>query len=244
MAKYKLKGIILKRTNFGEADRLLTIFTDKLGKVRAVGKGIRKQNSRLGGHLEPFCMGNLVIAEGRNLDIICEAEIIECFFDIRNNLKSTHISYYLTEAVDKLTEEGEKHQEIFDLLLDILENVGGPISEDLLLSCFELRLLALLGFRPELEQCLKCHRKLSPAGNFFDNSQGGLVCQRCQNNGVKISNNTIKVLRIFLKNQLATLKKLKTTPEIQKETRKITQNYLDYISGQEFKSRRFLSVGS
>ena len=240
MANYKLKGIILKRTNFGEADRILTILTDKLGKIRAIGKGIRKQNSHLGGHLELFCLGNLVIAEGRNLDIICEAEIIECFFDLRNNLESTHISYYLAEAIDKLTGEREKHQEIFDLLLDILENVGGPISEDLLLSYFELKLLDLLGFRPELEQCLKCRQQLSSSGNFFDYSQGGLVCRRCQPNGVKISNNAIKVLRFFLKNKLTTLKKLKTTPKIQRETRKITQNYLDYISGQEFKSRRFI----
>ncbi len=239
MAKYKVKGIILKRTNLGEADRILTIFSDKLGKIRAIGKGIRKQNSRLGGHLEPFCLANLVVAEGRNLDIVTEAEIIECFFDIRNNLKSTHISYYLAEAIDKLTGEHEKHAEVLELLLEVLNNVG-QTNDDFLISYFELNLLSILGFGPEIDQCLVCHKILLSDDNYFDNVEGGIVCGNCQPNGTKISNNAIKLLRFFLKNRLKNLKKLKTSTEIQKETKKITQNYLDYISGQEFKSRRFL----
>lgn len=240
MAKYKVKGIILKRTNFGEADRLLTIFSDKSGKIRAIGKGIRRQTSRLGGHLEPFCLGNLVIAEGKNLDIITEAEIIECFFDIRNNLKSTHISYYLAEAIDKLTAEGEKHEDVFDLLLEVLNQVG-QTSDNLLLAFFELKLLSKLGFKPELNHCLNCNRQLGKI-NFFDPSEGGLICDKCPQNGVKISQNAIKLLRFFLKDHLTTLKKIKISPEIQKETRNITQNYLDYINQQEFKSRRFIEV--
>jgi len=241
MATYKTKGIVIKRSNFGEADRLLTIFSDKMGKIRAIGKGIRKQNSRLGGHLEPFCLGNLVIAEGRNLDIITEADIIECFFEIRNNLKSTHISYYLAEAVDRLTAENEKHPEVFYLLLEILKNIG-QINDELLLSYFELNLLSELGFRPELNHCLKCRKILSDQDNYFDNLEGGIVCGNCQSNGIKISNNAIKLMRFFLKNELVTLKKIKSSEEIQQEVKKISQNYLDYISGQEFKSRKFLIV--
>jgi len=237
MAKYKLKGIILKRTNLGEADRILTIFTDKMGKIRALGKGIRKTNSHLGGHLEPFCLANLVVAEGRNLDIITEAEIIECFFSLRNNLKSTHISYYLAEAIDKLTNEHEKHEDIFALLLEVLKNVG--FNDDLLLAFFELKLLAKLGFKPELNRCLICHRQLSKT-NFFDFAEGGLVCDQCPQNGVKISPNAIKLLRLFVEDDFAYLKKVRISPATQKEVRQITQNYLDYISGQEFKSRRFI----
>lgn len=238
MANYKLKGIILKRTNFGEADRILTIFSDKLGKICAIGKGIRKQNSRLGGHLEPFCLGNLVIAEGRNLDIITEAEIIECFFDIRNNLNSTHISYYLAEAVDKLTGEHEKHQEVFDLLLEVLNNVG-QINDDLLIAYFESKLLSELGFRPELNHCIKCHNKLSKI-NYFDYVDGGAVCQHCSSSGEKITNNAIKLFRIFHKSNIENIKNIKLDNEIRKEVRIISQKYIDYISQQEFKSRRFL----
>lgn len=238
MATYKTKGIIIKRSHFGEADRILTIFSDKMGKIRAIGKGIRKQNSRLGGHLELFCLGNLVIAEGRNLDIVTEAEIIECFFDIRNNLKSTHISYYLAEAIDKMTAEYEKHEEVFNLLLEVLNSVG-KINDDLLIAFFELKLLSYLGFKPELNYCLKCHRKLDEI-NYFDSAEGGLICQNCSHHGLQISPNAIKLFRLFIRDHLDGLKKIKIATSIQKEARTITQNYLDYISGQEFKSRRFI----
>jgi len=241
MANYKTRGIIIRRSNFGEADRLLTIFTERFGKIKVIAKGARKTTSRLGGNLEPFCLANLVIAEGRNLDIVCEAEIIECFFAIRNNLKSTHISYYLAEAIDKLTGEHEKHPEVLDLLLEVLNKVG-QINDDLLISYFELNLLSILGFGPEIDRCLACHKILLSEDNFFDSAEGGIVCSHCQPNGIKISNNAIKLLRFFLKNRLKNLKKLITSIEIQKEAKKITQNYIDYISQQEFKSRRFLPV--
>jgi DNA repair protein RecO (recombination protein O) len=239
VANYKTKGIILKRSNFGEADRILTIYTDNHGKIKAIGKGIRKQNSRLGGHLEPFCLADFVIAEGRNLDIVTEAEIIECFFDLRNNLKSTHISYYLAEAIDKLTAEHEKHKEVFDLLLEVLENLSF-VNEDLLLSYFELNLLSEIGFHPVLKNCLQCHRPLGKI-NYFNLTEGGLVCNNCPENGIKISTDAIKLLRLLLEKNLQSFKKIRIPTSIQEEVRNVTQKYLDYISGQKFNSRRFLS---
>ena len=70
MGTYKTRGIIIKRSNYSEADRILTIYTEKLGKIRVNAKGIRKIKSKLAGSLEPFCLTDFVIAEGRNLDIV------------------------------------------------------------------------------------------------------------------------------------------------------------------------------
>lgn len=237
MANYKVKGIILKRSNFGEADRILTIFTDRLGKIKAIGKGIRKQMSRSGGHLEPFCLSSLVVAEGKNLDIITEAQTIECFFVLRSNLDSTQLSYYITEAIDRLTVEHEKHAEVYELLVEVLKNID--FRKNLLLSYFEINLLSYLGFRPELEHCLVCQE--NKAQKFcFDNIHGGIVCEDCSKNGLKITLNGIKLLRLFLKNNLKGLEKIKIPDKNAVELRKICESYIDHVSGQEFKSRRFL----
>src|SRR3990167_2736637 len=97
MPSYKTRGIIIKRSNFSEADRLVTIFSKDRGKIRAIAKGVRRPLSKLGGHIELFCLTNFVIAEGRNLDIISGAEIEKCFFDIRSGLDKTSTAFYLGE---------------------------------------------------------------------------------------------------------------------------------------------------
>ncbi|MFA6492884.1 MAG: DNA repair protein RecO, partial [Patescibacteria group bacterium] len=94
---YKTRGIILKRTNLNEADRILTIFTENNGRIKAVAKGIRKTLSKLAGHLELFCLTDFVIAEGRNLDTITAAETQKCFINLRGDLESTNVAYYLAE---------------------------------------------------------------------------------------------------------------------------------------------------
>lgn len=240
MANYKTKGIIIKRSNFGEADRLLTIYTEKYGKVRAIAKGARKPTSRLGGNLEPFCSAYFVIAEGRNLDIVTEAEIIECFFALRNDLKSTHTSYYLAEVIDKLTEDNQKHPEVFTLLVKTLEKINS-LPSGLVLPYFELNLAARLGYQPELFECLKCHQKISPGKNTFDFDGGGIVCPKCRSNGRVISNEAVKILRLFLQKNIEVVEKIKNcSPGLVKELRTITNDYLKHLHQQEFKSRRFV----
>ena len=121
---YKTPGIILRRKNLAEADRILTIFTQKRGKVKAVAKGVRWLKSHLAGHLELFCLSDLILAEGKNLDTIIGAELIKSYPKLRADLARTNQAYYLAEITDKLTVEADPHSEIFQLLkkgLDILE---------------------------------------------------------------------------------------------------------------------------
>jgi len=129
MATFKTKGIILKRTNLGEADRILTIYTKDFGKIKVVGKGVRKIKSKLAGNLELFCLDDLMIAEGKSLDIICGAVTEKCFFNLRNDLKATHTAYYLADVIDKLSDENEPHQEVYNLLDNLLEEINGENAE-------------------------------------------------------------------------------------------------------------------
>ncbi len=218
----------------------MTIFSEKFGKVRAIAKGARKTTSKMGGNLEPFCLANFVIAEGRNLDIVTEAEIIECFFALRNDLKSTHTSYYLAEVIDKLTEDRQNHPEIFKLLIDTLGKINS-IPSGLILPYFEISLAAQLGYQPELFSCMQCRKKISSGENTFDFAGGGITCSECRSSGRPISDRAIKILRLFLQRNIGVVEKIKNcSPALTKELRTITNEYLKHIHQQDFKSRRFV----
>ena len=237
---YKTKGIIIKRTNLGEADRILTIFTDKFGKIKAVAKGVRKPLSKLAGNLELFCLGHFLLAEGRSLDIVAGAEVEKCYFNLRNSLKATQTAFYLAEIIDKMTEEKEPHPEIFDLLDNSLENLGKDQNK-LLVSYFEINFLSESGFNPELYKCLSCGKKTISENNYFSFSSGGLLCDKCRSvDGLKISDESIKILRLFLKHRISVIDKLKTEIKLSKEIGQITRGYLKYTIDKELKSERFL----
>lgn len=147
---YKTEGIILKRRNFGEADKILTIFSKHYGKIRAIAKGIRKITSRKAGSLELFNLCKFVFTKGKNLDIISEVEVLNNFSFWRKNLKKVGIAYYFCELVDKLTPEGQVNKAIFELLKNFLLKME-IANESGFLRSFEEHLLEELGFGIPLE---------------------------------------------------------------------------------------------
>ena len=112
---YRVQAIVLKRTDYGEADRLLTLFTPDLGKMRAIAKGVRKPSSRKSGHVELFTHSALLLAKGRHLDIVTQADTIDAFMPLRENLERVGYAYYLAELVDRFSEEGTENRALFDL---------------------------------------------------------------------------------------------------------------------------------
>lgn len=150
MPSYKTEGVILKRFNYGEADRILTIYTKYRGKIRAIAKGVRKITSRKGGNVELFNHCVLFLAEGRNLDIVTEAQVVGSFSRLSDDLEKTAAGFYLVELIDQLTPDGQVNRQVFNLLV-------GALNELLITDCpspaatrsFEVELLKLLGFWSE-----------------------------------------------------------------------------------------------
>lgn len=124
MPTYKTEGIILKRTNLREADRLVTIFTRNHGKIRCRAPGIRKTQSRKSAHLELFNLASLFLAQGKSLDIATEAQTINNFSQIRKDLSKVWIAYYFCELVDSLCGERQENREVFELLKKSLEELS------------------------------------------------------------------------------------------------------------------------
>lgn len=147
MSSYKTEGVILKRLNYGEADRILTIYTKHYGKIRAIAKGVRKITSRKGGNLELFNHCVLFLAEGRNLDIITEAQVTNSFSRLGDDLEKAAAAFYLVELVDQLTADGQVNRQVFDLLVKALSELSAKRCElGAVVRGFEVGLLKLLGF--------------------------------------------------------------------------------------------------
>lgn len=244
MSTYKTKGIIIKRSDFGEADKLITVLTNSEGKIKTKAKGIRWLLSKNGGHLELFTYSDLVIISGNHLKILASAYTIEGFKNLRDNLKKTALAYYFAELCDKLTAEEEQNIKIFDLLLEVFRALDKHKSVSLLPNYFELNLLAALGYKPELGLCVHCRRSLQPIFNFFSYKLGGIICGSCSRTvdpkSIKISKNTLKALRIFLSHSLETVLKLKVDQITEKEIKTVSKNFLRYIAEKEFKSTKFI----
>ena len=143
---FKAEAIVIKRTNLGEADRLVTGFSKDRGKLTLMAKGIRRITSRKKGHLELFNQVSLQIAKGKTLDFISEAATINNFSRLRRNLNRVRIAYLLLELVDKLTAENQEHGEVYSLLGETLSQLNGHSASNNLIADFEIKLLTILGF--------------------------------------------------------------------------------------------------
>lgn len=145
MPSYKTEGVVLKRWNYGEADRILTLYTKHYGKIRAVAKGVRRLTSRKAGALELFNQVILFLAQGKSLDIITQAEAVAVFSEWRTNLNRVGVAYYFCELVDKLTPEQQPTPLVYELLTESLAKLATENLEELVLT-FQAKLLRILGF--------------------------------------------------------------------------------------------------
>lgn len=240
MKIYKIKGVVIKRKNWGEADRLITSFTDSLGKIIFKAKGVRKPLSKHGGHLEIFSLSNIELVEGKGLPILTSAQIINPFFNIQNDLKKIILASHICEIIDKTTAERIPSKKIFNLLTGFFNYLDRckKIQSKLLLSYFIINLMSFLGHKPELYKCTICHKKIVPSRMLFSAKNGGLVC--CRKDGLTISSATVKCLRLFLNKNFTEIVKYNIAPNVEDEIFKIINYFMDFVFGNELKSRKFL----
>ncbi len=236
---YQTEAIIIKRTKFSEADRLLTLFTLDCGKVRAIAKGSRKPGSKLGGNVELLAHSQLMLARGRNLDIITQAQAIDNFLPVRESLELMSAGFYLSELMDNFTEENVEDRELFTLLLNTLRQLSETGDMERLLRYFELRLLSHLGYRPQFQKCANCGRELQAEVNYFNPAQGGALCRECgyPDMGAKVlSVNALKVLRLWLQCDYATASRVKLSSELTNEIKSLLRENIKYVLEKQLKS--------
>ncbi|HET8846569.1 MAG TPA: DNA repair protein RecO [Ktedonobacteraceae bacterium] len=260
---YSTEAIILKRTDLGEADRIVTLFTPRKGKFHAVAKGSRRPVSKLAGHLDLLCRSQLQIAQGRNLDIVTQAEVRENFLRLRTELWHMTCGFYLAELVDRFVEEHVVHSDIYTLLLQTLRyldtdasvpglqqmaetNKAGlqvPGKTSLLLRYFELHLLSALGYAPSLQNCVSCSSELLPQENGFKASLGGVLCSQCSHLWERrLSLNAFKVLRYLQKQPWNEASRVRLNAPLEGELEAVMHSLLRFHLERDLKSWSFLEM--
>jgi DNA repair protein RecO (recombination protein O) len=174
---YKDQGIVLGAVKLAEADKIVSILTQSSGKIRAVAKGIRRTSSKFGARLEPFTHVSVMLYRGRNLDTVTQAEIINPFRTLREDLNLFSAGETMLEAADKVAEEHERNVPLFLLLVRGLRALDTqPAEPAAVAEAFLLKLLSLSGFAPGLSACAVCG---AMEVGRFSHSQGGAVCENC-----------------------------------------------------------------
>jgi DNA repair protein RecO (recombination protein O) len=246
---YASEALVLRRTDFGEADRILTLFTPTYGKVRAIAKGVRRTTSRLAGHLEPFTRTQLLLATGRDLDIVTQAEARERLDALRADLWHATGAWYAAELVDRFLEEADPHPRLYALFVETLRRLeaGAKLQpRDILrswlgLRYFELRLLDELGFRPNLHHCTGCDTPLRPEENGYSAEMGGALCPSCgRYSQRRLSLHALKILRLLQTTEWEALPRLRLEPSLQAEIEGVLQSSLRFHLDRELKSWSFL----
>ena len=236
---YHTDAIIIKKHKFAEADRLLTLFTADHGKVRAIAKGAMRPGSKLGGNVELLTHSRLMLARGRNLDIITQAQAIETFLTLRDNLELMSCGFYLSELVDTFTEDGVEDNELFNLFLSMLRELAAAEDGERIARYFELRLLDREGYRPQLQRCANCNCELPAEVNYYSPAQGGVLCRSCGYPDMAartISVNALKVLRFWLNSDFANASRVKINSELSRELKALLRDNVKYILEKQLKS--------
>jgi DNA repair protein RecO (recombination protein O) len=242
---YRAEAVVLRARRLGDADRVLTLFTPNLGKLDAVAKGVRRQTSRKAGHVEPLTLTSLLLAHGRNLDIITDAQTVESFLPLREDLDRLSRGLYAAELIDRLHEDRVENYPAFRLLIETLGQLAHGDALDVAVRRFEVQLLAHTGFAPRLDRCVVCSGALQPVVNAFSAALGGVVCPNCRHNQpalVPLSVNALKVLRFLRRATAAEAAKLRLEPELNAELETLLRSYIRGVLETNPRAGQFLDA--
>jgi DNA repair protein RecO (recombination protein O) len=192
---YRDHGVVLRTIKLGEADRIVSIVTQGHGKVRAVVKGVRKTKSRFGSRLEPMSHVSLQLYAGRELDTVTQAETIDHFRAVREDLDRLSQATSMLEAVDQVAQEREANPRLYQMLVGALRALAARPEAPLLVPAFFWKLLALEGSQPLLDQCARCGAEDDLVA--FELGQGGVLCRSCRQ-GMPVSADALALVRRIL----------------------------------------------
>jgi DNA repair protein RecO (recombination protein O) len=240
----RTEAVVLRRHDLGEADRIITLYTAHHGKLRAVAKGVRRPTSKLGGHLELFTHSQILLARGRNLDIITQVETVSPFLGLREDLWRASQAYYVAELIDRMTEDRSENYALFRLLVATLDRLATARRADQAIRVYELQALDLLGYRPELRHCVKCRQLLDADALAFSSLDGGTLCRTCQASSTSaraLSANALKVLRLYQTGDWSTVSRLRLDEALRSELEQVLHEYVRYVAETQFKSEAFVA---
>ena len=245
MPLFKTDALVIRSLNYGESDKIVTLFTKDFGKIKGIAKGARRSKKRFQNALGLFSHLHLLFfeREGMGLARIEGCDILHTFPKIRESLKKIYYGNYYLELVNEMAGERETHREAFELLLCLLSNLETMEPQEEQLRMYEVRMLSLFGYRPSMKRCDLCKRgwddlKEAPRV-FFSLEKGALVCEECSkawNNLVPLSLGTARLIEGISQMKLEKIHRLKFTSQAISESRELLPRFITYQLGKELRS--------
>lgn len=235
---YKTLGFVFKRNDRLDADRIFSVFAQDFGRIEIFAKSIRAISSKLKGGIEVFCVSDIEFIQGKNHKTLTSATIAEKFKNITIVPEKMEVCAKASCLLDDFIRGQELDPQIWNLVIDFFETLNScslPASGyRLMYYSFFWNFISILGYKPELFKCAHCGQVLDSGSLYFSNKEGGIVCKSCAGQkfgSIKINADTVKILRLFLKNDWATILKLKIEPSSYKLLKAISDSYNSYLSG-------------
>lgn len=238
----KCEGIIIRTTNYGETNKIVTLYTREWGKVGVMARGAKKPNSRLAAVTQLFTYGYFLVQKSSGLGGLQQGEIISSMRSIKEDIFLTAYASYIVDLTDKSLDDRKPNPFLFELVYQTLNLINEGYDAEILVNIFEMKMLNTLGLYPVLNQCTICGHT---EGHFsFSIREGGLICHRCLEKDpyhLKISPATVKLLRLFYYLDLSRLGNISVKSETKAELKKVISAYYDEYSGLNLKTKKFLN---
>jgi len=241
---YVTDAIVLSRFDYGEADRIMTLFTPAHGKFKVIAKGVRRTTSRLGGALEPLAELTVALARGRTFDVVTQVEVAHAWLRLRDSLESTATAWYLAELADRSIEERHETEGLYALLKHAYELLDAGMAPHRVARWYEMHLADELGIRPEVDRCVECDRMLEPDERFrWVPPLGGVLCWRCPGppeERAGLSVEALKLLKAYQKMDIEALAGLRLQPAVEREVEGAMRDFLHVSLERDARSLGFL----
>ncbi len=241
------EGIVLKSFDFRETSRIATFLTKDFGKVKGVLKGIRKTPGKFGTSLDRFSVNDIVYYQYRNSDIhlVSQCDMKEFFNGFRQDLKRLTAASYASELLDTLVMAEEENQEVYVLMQNFLNSLQTVEDINKLIHIFQIKILLLSGFRPHLDSCVRCQKKIAGQANF-SLPWGGLVCASCKppalgaGSVVSITKGTVASIMHIEESPWQVVLRLGLSERIKKELKYVLNHFLVFHLERHLRSTKYL----
>ena len=250
---YTVQAVILRSRDYGETNRMITLFSREEGKLLAVAKGVRKPRAKLAAALQHFARVEAQLARGRRFDVITQVRVREAFYGLRANMEAFAYANYFAELLDASLAERQQKPTLYDLLVDALAGLAAGDPPDLLARYVEISLVSVLGYLPQLTHCAHCGvglafigeggRPVWPQWLGFSAAQGGALCTDCLPHvpgARRIAAGVVQVSQVLLAHGVTAARELPLSDRLRRDLEHTYRDYLEYRLETRLHSTRFL----
>ncbi|MCS7463458.1 DNA repair protein RecO [Paenibacillus doosanensis] len=239
--QYRVQGIVIRSMDYGEGNKIVTLFTRELGKAAVIIRGAKKVKSRYASVAQLFTCGDYLYFKSGQLGTLNHAEIVESHHRIREDLHKAAYASYMAELTDRMLPDQEANAFLFEQLKAGLQGIDEDKDMQIISFMYEMKIWMQAGYQPELDACVSC--RSAEGAMRFSSSLGGILCERCRAKdpgAVPLSPGGWKLLRLFAHTDIRRLGQIDVKPETKETLKKLMRTYFDTHIGLQLKSRHFL----